>query len=94
VTLHRRSQRHALAPPPDSLVAATGWCRWWWLGSATALTVYPDGAGVLIWTVGCYRTPPSLDSTTGSPARLSASLRSRRSCWNLRYAVIELQGSD
>jgi hypothetical protein len=52
VTLHWRSQRHDLAPPPDSLVAATSWCRWWWVGAGTALTVYADGAGVLTWTVG------------------------------------------
>lgn len=52
MTLHWRSKRRALPPPPDSLVAATGWCRWWWVGAGTALTVYPDGAGVLTWTVG------------------------------------------
>jgi hypothetical protein len=51
VTLHWSSERPALPPPPDGLVAATGWCRWWWVGNATALTVYPDGAGVLTWTV-------------------------------------------
>jgi hypothetical protein len=51
VTLHRRPERPDLPPPPDAVVAATGWCRWWWIGNPTALTVYPDGAGVLSWTV-------------------------------------------
>jgi hypothetical protein len=57
VSLHWRPERPALPPPPDALVAATGWCRWWWVGAATALTVYPDGAGVLTWTVASPDSP-------------------------------------
>jgi hypothetical protein len=51
VTLHRRPERHELLPPPDALVAGTAWCRWWRVGTGTSLAVYPDGAGVLTWTV-------------------------------------------
>jgi hypothetical protein len=52
VTLHRRPERPVPAPPPDALVATTAWCRWWWVGTGAALAVYPDGAGVLTWTIG------------------------------------------
>ena len=51
MTLHRRAERPVLSPPPDALVASTGWCRWWWVGAGVALAVYPDGGGVLTWTV-------------------------------------------
>lgn len=49
--LQQRPERPALSPPPDALVASTGWCRWWWVGTGASLAVYPDGGGVLTWTV-------------------------------------------
>jgi hypothetical protein len=57
MSLHRRPERPDLPPPPDDLIANTHWCRWWWVGVGASLAVYPDGAGVLTWSIGGEMSP-------------------------------------